>query len=193
MIWFTSDTHFGAQRTLELSRRPFSSVDKMDDYMITKWNERVRDTDKVYHLGDFGNADTIHRLNGKIILIKGNYETDNKDGCLDDLKEVAEEVGPDKLVIENKIGYQFILGANKFHDLSWHYKRIVLTHKPEDCIKDDPDIINLFGHIHEKCMIKPYGLNVGVDCHYFKPLNFEDIAFYLNAFDKGFYDNNVFE
>lgn len=193
MIWFTSDTHFGAQRTLEFSRRPFSSVEEMDEYMITKWNESVRDRDTVYHLGDFGDANIIHRLNGKIVLIKGNYETDNKDGCLDALKEVAEDVGPDKLVIENKIWKSATFATNEISGMSWHYKKIFLTHKPEDCIKDDPDVVNLFGHIHEKCQIKPYGLNVGVDCHYFKPLNFKDIAFYLNALDKGFYDNNVFE
>ena len=40
-IWFTSDTHFGAKRTLELSRRPFNTVREMDLEMISNWNKRV--------------------------------------------------------------------------------------------------------------------------------------------------------
>jgi hypothetical protein len=40
-------------------------------------------------------------------------------------------------------------------------------------------------------MIKPYGLNVGTDCHNFKPINEETILFYKNAIEKH-YDDNVF-
>lgn len=29
-IWFTSDTHFGSERTLRLSKRPFNSVEEMN-------------------------------------------------------------------------------------------------------------------------------------------------------------------
>ena len=34
MLYFTSDTHFGSERTLELSRRPFNSVFEMDETII---------------------------------------------------------------------------------------------------------------------------------------------------------------
>ena len=38
--WFaTSDTHFGAERTLELSRRPFRNVGEMDLTLISNWNK----------------------------------------------------------------------------------------------------------------------------------------------------------
>ena len=43
-------------------------------------------------------------------------------------------------------------------------KPIYMTHLPLDCKKD---CFNLFGHIHEKCMVKEFGLNVGVDCNNF--------------------------
>ena len=33
-IWFTSDTHFSSERTLELSKRPFKSVEEMDKILI---------------------------------------------------------------------------------------------------------------------------------------------------------------
>lgn len=40
-------------------------------------------------------------------------------------------------------------------------------------------------------MIKPYGLNVGVDCHNFTPIDLDTVSFYLNGI-LNFYDNEVF-
>ena len=40
-IWFTSDTHFSSERTLELSKRPFRSVEEMDKILIENWNSVV--------------------------------------------------------------------------------------------------------------------------------------------------------
>ena len=54
-IWFTSDTHFSSERTLELSKRPFKSVEEMDKILIENWNSVVGQNDTVYHIGDFGN------------------------------------------------------------------------------------------------------------------------------------------
>ena len=73
-IWFTSDTHFGSERTLQLSKRPFKSVKEMDEALIDNWNNTVGKDDIVFHLGDFGNYDVIKQLNGEITLIFGNYE-----------------------------------------------------------------------------------------------------------------------
>ena len=52
MFYFTSDTHFGSPRTLELSKRPFNSVREMDRTIISNWNNTVGEEDIVYHLGD---------------------------------------------------------------------------------------------------------------------------------------------
>ena len=64
MIYFTSDTHFGSQRTLELSKRPFANVGEMDFALMTNWNKTVSQEDVVYHLGDFGNYNMAQYLNG---------------------------------------------------------------------------------------------------------------------------------
>ena len=52
--YFISDTHFGDSRALELSKRPYNSVENMDYDMILKWNTTVKPIDTVYHLGDLG-------------------------------------------------------------------------------------------------------------------------------------------
>ena len=79
--FFTSDEHFGSKRTLDLSKRPFTSVEEMNQYMVNCWNSVVKPNDIVYNLGDFGDYSFIDKLNGNIFLILGNYEIDemNKD------------------------------------------------------------------------------------------------------------------
>jgi calcineurin-like phosphoesterase family protein len=50
----------------------------MDEAMVKAWNERVKPTDKVYHLGDVvinrRALATLHRLNGDKVLIRGNHD-----------------------------------------------------------------------------------------------------------------------
>ena len=85
-IWLVSDTHFSHANFLNFvdsngnKIRPFSNVDQMDEYMITKWNENVQPGDRVYHLGDFGfnqarNQIILPKLNGSKRLILGNHDT----------------------------------------------------------------------------------------------------------------------
>ena len=40
--FFTSDQHFGSERTLELSKRPFKSTDEMDQVIIDRFNSKVK-------------------------------------------------------------------------------------------------------------------------------------------------------
>ena len=71
--------------------------------------------------------------------------------------------------------------------------KIIFAHEPSKLPKKfiyDNDI-HLFGHIHEKQMIKRFGLNVGIDCHNFKPIDLDTVLFYDNAL-KNFYDEEVF-
>lgn len=170
-IWFTSDTHFGSKRTLELSKRPFKSVEEMDRVIINNWNSIVGIYDTVFHLGDFGDYNKVKELNGKIILIRGNYEYN------------------DMLPVHTLLNYGFVDVWDEYsNEVEGYYMN--LTHKPSK-VKNKKGI-NLFGHIHKLCMVKPYGLNVGIDCHNFKPIDLETVLFYHNAI-LNHYDNEVFE
>lgn len=84
-IWFISDTHFSHANFLGFlddngnKIRQFTSVEEMDEHMIAKWNERVRDGDRVYHLGDvsFGKSrlpSIMARLRGSKRLVLGNHD-----------------------------------------------------------------------------------------------------------------------
>ena len=87
-IWFTSDTHFGQERTLKLSKRPFRNVRDMDLALISNWNKTVRMNDTVYHLGDFGESfNYLDCLNYKEFnFVKGNYEKDKMPEIMKDIE-----------------------------------------------------------------------------------------------------------
>ena len=48
-VYFTADTHFGFQRALEHSKRPFASVAVMDNILIDNWNSMIGRNDIVFH------------------------------------------------------------------------------------------------------------------------------------------------
>lgn len=78
--FFTSDTHFGHERIITLSDRPFRDAQHMNEALIQNWNDVVGPEDHVYHLGDvaLGSfADSIAcvgRLNGIKHLVVGNHD-----------------------------------------------------------------------------------------------------------------------
>lgn len=80
MRWFTSDTHFGHKRILELCNRPFADVAEMNEAIIHNWNSVVAPEDTVYHLGDVALGPWVEwdsvltRLNGHKMLIVGNHD-----------------------------------------------------------------------------------------------------------------------
>ena len=85
-VFLVSDTHFGHAGVCRFTHpddpdvklRPWDNADEMDEEMVRRWNDRVRPTDKVYHLGDVvinrKALKTLHRLNGDKVLIRGNHD-----------------------------------------------------------------------------------------------------------------------
>jgi calcineurin-like phosphoesterase family protein len=84
-VFLVSDTHFGHAGVCRFTEadgvtkiRPWTDPDEMDEEMIRRWNDRVRPTDKVYHLGDVvinrRALSTLARLNGDKVLIRGNHD-----------------------------------------------------------------------------------------------------------------------
>ena len=78
---FTGDMHFGHQRSIFFDNRPFRTVEEMDEELIRRWNAKVRKNDLVYSIGDMiwktrndDACEILKRLNGQIILIKGNHD-----------------------------------------------------------------------------------------------------------------------
>jgi len=182
--WFTADTHFGQERTLELSKRPFKNVKDMDDCIIGNWNDIVKENNLINHLGDFGDYTMVKKLNGKVRLIMGNYEwADVKNKFNNNLEEFK------KHLIE--LGFFEIIPYKTYvAPMLKDFKMVCLCHEPENS-HIEKNVFNLFAHVHKLSMVKRNGLNVGVDCHNFYPIDLDTIEFYKNAI-QNHYDENVF-
>ena len=98
-VFLVSDTHFGhtgvCKFTLDdgvTKLRPWTDPDEMDEEMIKRWNERVKPTDKVYHLGDVvinrKSLGIMRRLNGDKVLIRGNHDIFRDDEYREHFREL---------------------------------------------------------------------------------------------------------
>lgn len=190
-IFFTSDTHFNQERTFKYSMRGmyFRDLQAMNEEMVRRWNETVKPEDTVYHLGDFGDFNFLEKLNGRIVLLWGNYERDKIN------VPTAEQVA---LLCDFETGKSLHYHPSKDED----FKEFKMVHEPSHV--GDFHGFYLFGHIHEKQKVKKryvpngefpnrdvYGLNVGVDCHNFTPVSMETVNFYRNAIEN-VYDEECF-
>lgn len=173
-IFFTSDTHFSMQRTLELSYRPFRSVMEMDLQLISNWNKRVTMNDTVIHLGDFGNPQIFKMLNcEQMFFLPGNYERK-----IDEFS-VSSFFGDERVVQMEEKQIQ----VNK--------KQYYICHEPINNKFNPENKFYLYGHIHRLQMVKRNGVNVGIDANRFKPMSFSELQFLENGIKEHF-DENVF-
>ncbi len=81
MRYYIADLHFFHTAINDhMDCRGFGSVEEMNEYMIQKWNAKVRMRDEVIIIGDlsWGNAEEtnglLKRLNGILCLIQGNHD-----------------------------------------------------------------------------------------------------------------------
>jgi calcineurin-like phosphoesterase family protein len=151
VTYFTSDTHFGDHRTLNLYPRPFGSVGEMDAELIRRWNEDVGPEDEIWHLGDFARtakraAEVLAQLNGRKHLIVGN--NDPNPGDLPGWESVS--------------AYAEIEREGRF---------LVLCHYPfRSWNRQHKGAINLHGHSHGRMKPLPRQFDVGVDVRDYRPV-----------------------
>jgi len=77
---YWSDPHFGHAKVIEYSKRPFNSVEEMNETLIQRYNEIVGPKDTCLCVGDmfFGPfeaaEEVMSRLNGRKVLVLGNHD-----------------------------------------------------------------------------------------------------------------------
>lgn len=186
--FFTADTHFGQQRTLELSRRPFKDVMEMDLEMMSNWNKRVNCNSFVIHAGDFIDPELkeqlwfyIGNLNFKQLdWVLGNY--DRK--IADYINQFAVEFNnsnPDRKIVIHEGPMHVQANGNKY----------VVVHEPNDIeFEKESDETVLFGHIHGRAFAKRDGFDLATDYSRYTPLSLSDVEWYRNAMK--YWDDNVY-
>ena len=130
----------------------------MDEVIISNWNSVVGEDDTVYHLGDFafgqGSIEKIEeyvsRLNGRIILIKGNHDRQTSTWY-------------------RKVGFVDAIGGESYsYDLG-----VIFSHRPAP----NKAKINIHGHIHNLYHIHESGryINVSVEVINYTPIRIDSI------------------
>ena len=168
-VFLVSDTHFGHLGVCKFTKddgsklRPWDSPEEMDEEMVKRWNETVRPTDKVYHLGDVvinrKALHILHRLNGDKVLIKGNHDIFR-----------LEDYTP------------FFRDIRGYHVMN----KMILSHIPVHTDSKGRFETNIHGHLHYRRVMKmngdkptnkidPWYHCVCVEQTDFRPILFEDV------------------
>jgi calcineurin-like phosphoesterase family protein len=156
-LLFTSDTHFGDHRTLNIWKRPFRSVAEMDKALAELWNETVGPDDEVWHLGDFARrpedvAGLLARLHGVKHLVRGNNDPPAAAG--------AE-------------GWRSV---QDYAEIEVEGRRLVMCHYPfRTWNGQHKGAIDLHGHSHGRLKPLPRQYDVGVDARGWRPVRLADI------------------
>lgn len=166
-IHFTSDTHFGHKRIIELAKRPFASVEEMDAALIARWNAAVRPGDIIYHLGDFAFSDHtpyLQQLKGDKHLLLGNHDHSNR---------VNKAKG------WSSISHYKELKIDDTQLILFHYNLRVWN-------KSHHGSIHLYGHSHNNLLGDSQSCDVGVDAWLYQPVPLEAIRKRLSYMPKRF-------
>ena len=168
--------HFGHKNILRFCKRPWDTVEEMDECLIQNWNKVVGKDDMVFHLGDFAFAPNsqwkklIDRLNGHIHLILGNHD-------------VIRWPGDKIMELFDGVCQQMILKIDE--------RTVYLNHYPYLCFGGawrgpENAVYELFGHCHTGPNYKgidtdrlvnlfPYQYDVGVDNNNYTPVSWEQV------------------
>ena len=183
-IWLTSDWHFGHDREFIWGLRGFDCVNDMNDYLISAYNSVVKPEDDVYVLGDLilgdvHNIDYVKQMNGKLHIVRGNHDTDNRWEEYSKLPNVVE--------MQNAIYLKY----KKHHFYLSHFPTLTGNLQKETITQMT---LNLFGHTHQQTnfynFVKSddevveilYMYHVGVDSHNCYPILLDEII--LQMHDK---------
>lgn len=160
MIYFTSDTHFGHKNIIKYqpeTRGHFTSVDEMDDTLISNWNAHVTPQDTVYHLGDFAFTnqgrirEILNQLNGTLHIVTGNHD------------KALRGAGLRKNLIESDLVAKFHGG---YYELKVNRTLFVLNHYAQRVWnKSHYGSIHLYGHSHGSLDGIGKSVDVGVDSY----------------------------
>lgn len=169
--WFTSDLHFGDPR-IKLRHRDLITAnnDEIDQLVIDNWNKTIKSDDTVFVLGDVcydsSRIDILNTLNGRKVLVKGNYDDSTPD--------------------ETWLKYFEKVCSSCYTHIG--DEKVYLNHYP---CNSKPEIFNIVGHIHDLWKVQRNMINVSVDAWHFMPVSEDRIAFTMNAI-RNHYDQNVF-
>jgi len=180
MDWFSSDWHLGHETVYRLAKRPFDSLEQMDEQIVANMLEGTSKGDNFYFLGDFG------------------FKSDN-------IKKALEEFKKHKVRFHWILGnhderYNLAYFASLYESVSTRRTisrsrgdvRINLCHFPQLVWNNSfRNSYHLFGHVHASSIEQPQMsarmqgkcLNVNLEFHDYKPWSLDEVIDYMEQRD----------
>lgn len=143
MRYYIADLHFfHAAMNSKMDCRGFADAEQMNEYMIRKWNGKVRKNDEVVIIGDFSwgspenTTELLKRLNGRLYLIQGNH---------------------DRFLKNKEMDLRRFVWVKPYEELQDNRRKVVLCHYPIMCYNGqyrldengNPRTYMLYGHVHD--------------------------------------------
>ena len=129
---YIADLHFNHANSIRFDSRPFSSVEEMNETILTNWNSAVKGDDTVYILGDmfWGRKDVcmdaLRQMKGSKVLIRGNHDHLKTEAFCSAFEEIAS-----------------------YKEITDGAEHLVLCHYPIPCFnRHYYGWIHLYGHVH---------------------------------------------
>lgn len=219
-IFVTSDSHYGHANIAgpntskwKTGYRNFASVDEMNAALVKHINQRVKEDDTLYHLGDwsFGGIDNIWRFRKQLIcrnihLVLGNHdhhiEANKQIKISADDYNLIEALGIPEDVYKRFGGYSHIDARDLFTSVNHvvqfkagkhtffcsHYAHRVWegSHK---------GVCHLYAHSHGSILDYGKSIDVGVDVAFkvtgrYRPFAIEEIIEILDKYEIEFPDHH---
>ena len=178
MIYYISDLHLNHANIINMSNRPFNSIEEMNKTLINNWNKRISKNDIVYFLGDFAYrcnqqqaTELLKQLHGEKYFIKGNHD---KETWLNKIKE--------ENLIKDWYNYKEINDAGRM---------VILCHYPLHSWNGlYHGSYHLYGHVHEKTVEnedwQKHRFNVCVENTNYYPITLDDLLLNSVYTDAGY-------
>ena len=187
-LYITSDTHFCHVKDFLWRPRGFECVEDMNETIVENWNSIIGKEDTIYHLGDICLTDTeaaipyIQRLNGHIIWIRGNHDSDNR------IHDVLESCHNVKMVSDNwNTAWATVLQDGKWRYYLSHYPTLTGNHE------EWRRVVNLCGHSHTQDRWVDWDkmcYHVEMDAHDCYPVSIDQIKVEIKV--KRMEQSNIF-
>lgn len=164
MKYYTSDLHLSHKNIIEYEKRPFSSIEEMNNTIIDNINYRLSDDDELYILGDFTLEKSANKVRNLIRRIK----------CKKHLI-----IGNHDYFVKNEILCSLFDSVHHYLEIEDDGQKVILFHYPiQNWNLKHYGSIHLYGHVHskDKLQLKEYNaFNVGIDVNNFKPITLKEL------------------
>lgn len=159
-VFFIADLHLGHGNIINFKQddgitpeRPFSTLEEMEETLISNWNSVVTPADKVYCLGDVAikrkSLSLLNRFNGTKSLIRGNHDIFKIEEYLMYFKNVHTQI--------EKAGF-------------------ICTHIPIHPESVKRYGVNVHGHLHRHSLNDPKYFCVSADRINFTPIEYTELT-----------------